>query len=200
MLEITIPKTEAFDENSNRFIHIPETKLRLEHSLLSVRRWEAKYHKPFLNREAIDSSKLTPVEEREYNEELIEYIRCMTMDKVPDPKVYYAIPASEMKKINEYIQSPMTAHIEKRQPNRSGRRRETITAELIYYWMIQFGIPFECERWHLNQLLALIDVCSEEANKQASKNGYGKKMSRQEIYAQNEYINNLRRAKYHTKG
>lgn len=200
MIEIVIPKTEAFDEATNRFIRVPETKLRLEHSLVSVHRWESKYCKPFLERNKVDPSKMTTEELREYDEELIEYIRCMTMDKQVDPNIYYAIPKSELIRINEYIQSPMTAHTVVRKKPNGGRKKEPITSELIYYWMIQFGIPFECERWHLNQLLALIDTCGEEIDKQNAKNGTGKKMTQKEIYAQNDYLNNLRRAKYNTKG
>ena len=179
MLKITIPEIEGFNESTNEFIRIPETHLQLEHSLVSVSKWESKWCKPFLSSNAKTS------------EEIIDYIRCMTLTQNVDPKVYMFIPAKEINEIQDYIQAPMTATTFSNESNKPSR--SIITNEVIYYWMITLGIPFECQKWHLNRLLTLIKVCS-------IYNGGGKKMSNKDILTRNKALNEARKAKYKTRG
>ena len=182
MLKITVPRVEGFDEVRNMFVdYIPETTLQLEHSLLSLSKWEAKWKKPFLSQNE-DNPRT--------QEEMIDYIRCMTLNTV-DPKVYDHIPSEVMAKIIKYIEDPMTATTFS--DNNKKNSREIITSEIIYYWMISLTIPFECQKWHLNRLLALIRVCS-------IKNQPPKKMSAKEIMTRNKALNAQRRAKLNTRG
>lgn len=179
MLEIIVPRADLFDEEKMEFIHVDEQKLRLEHSLISISKWESKFEKPFL------SSDKTAFE-------TIEYIRCMTLTTNVNPLVYLNLTDENMLGIQKYIEAPMTATTFK-PLKRHGGQREIITAELIYYWMIAFNIPAEYDKWHLNRLLTLIEVC-------ARKNEPQKKMSRKEIAAQHRAINAANRAKFNTKG
>ena len=178
MLEIIVPGREFFDEDKNEFVTTKRTKLTLEHSLISLSKWESKWEKPFLS-----SDKTVP--------ETIDYIRCMTLTQNVDPLVYTALNKENIQEVIKYIEAPMTATRVK--SSKQARNSETVTAELIYYWMIALNIPFECQKWHLNKLLTLIEVCS-------IKNQPQKKMSRSEILRSNRELNAARRAKYKTKG
>ena len=178
MLTITIPETEFYDEIRNEFKVVKEQKLVLEHSLVSLSKWESKWHKPFLGKEP------------KTNEETIDYIRCMTINS-PDPMVYNCINGNIIRLINQYIEDPMTATTIKNQQKRPGR--EIITAEIIYYWMIALNIPFECQKWHLNKLLTLINVVN-------IKNKPSKKMSKKDIASKNASLNAARRQALHTRG
>lgn len=181
MLEITIPAIELWDERSNAFNSIKEQTLCLEHSLVSLSKWESKWNKIFLSKE------------RKTTEETIDYIRCMTITKNVDPMVYKCLTPDNYKAINEYIEAPMTAtKIFTREQNMHASR-ELVSSELIYYWMITFNIPFECQKWHLNRLITLIKVCMV-------KNTPSKKMSKREIMEQNAKLNAARRKKYNTRG
>lgn len=183
MLKVTIPSVEGFDEKNNEFVGIiPETTLQLEHSLLSLSKWEAKWKKPFLSANKSESRTL---------EETLDYIRCMTLNSNVDPNVYKYIPQDVFKQIIEYIEDPMTATTFSKKEE-SGPRK-IITSEIIYYWMIALNIPFECQKWHLNRLLTLVRVCSE-------KNTPPKKMSTREIMARNQALNAQRRAHLHSRG
>lgn len=180
MLVITIPASELWDERGEQFVPIKETRLQLEHSLVSISKWEAKWHKPFLS----DKDKSS--------EEILDYIRCMTLTKNVDSTVYFIIDQNTVKQITDYINDSMTATWFSEKPG--GKSKKTVaTSELIYYWMISFGIPFECQKWHLNRLLTLIRVCSE-------KNAPKKKMSAKEINARNKALNAQRRKSLGTKG
>lgn len=182
MLEVTIPEKELFDEDNNEFVKIPETTLCLEHSLLSVKKWESIHHKPFLGKEKTI-------------EEIIDYVRCMTIPtKKINPEVYKYIPVNVLEQILEYIKDPMTATWFN-DANIGGSRSssEAVTAEIIYYWMITLNIPVEFQKWHLEQLLTLIKVCNV-------KNAPKKKMSKKEAAMQRRQLNAARRAKYNTKG
>lgn len=146
MLKITVPAMEYYDEVSNEFILFKEQSLQLEHSLVSISKWEAKWHKPFL-----DGKDKTL-------EEVIDYVRCMTITQNVDSEVYNRLTENNLKAINEYIENPMTATTfsdTNQTPN-----REIITSEIIYYWMVAFNIPFECQKWHINRLLTLVKVCN----------------------------------------
>lgn len=179
MLQITIPKQELWDEEHQIFLNFNETTLQLEHSLVSVSKWEAKWNKAFLGKR------------EKTREETIDYVRCMTVTKHVDPIVYKRLTSKNLKEINEYIEAPMTATYFPE--DKKGPSRETVTSELIYYWMISLGIPFECQKWHLNRLLALIKVCS-------LKNQPAKKMSKSEVLSRNRALNEARRKKLHTTG
>lgn len=179
MLEITIPDTEVFDEIRNEFVYVREQTLRLEHSLVSLSKWESKWHKPFLTKQ--DKTL----------EETIDYIRCMTVTHNVDPTVYMRLTDENVEQVNAYIEDPATGHYIYEDKKQKGSS-ETVTSELIYYWLISLNIPFECQKWHLNKLLTLIKVCSMKNNP--------KKMSKKEIMERNAALNAQRRAKYNTKG
>lgn len=167
MLQLNIPEVEYFDERTNEFIEVKAHTLLLEHSLLSISKWEAKWRKPFLGKE--DKTQ----------EETMDYIRCMTINRDVDPLVYRAISNEELVRIKEYINAPMTAtwfnDRDKRPPS-----RKVITSELVYYWMVAQNIPFECEKWHFNRLMTLIRICGEK-NQPPKKMG---KMERKNLMAQ----------------
>lgn len=181
MLEITIPGTEEWDEDKEEFITTKETTLRLEHSLVSLSKWESRWCKPFL-----DSKDKTI-------EETLDYIRCMTLTQNVDPNVYCGLTSENVKQVEEYISAPMTATTISRRNNKTFGQKETITSELIYYWMIALNIPFECQKWHLNRLITLIEVCN-------IKNSPPKKLSRNELLMRNTELNAQRRKALNSKG
>lgn len=181
MLEIIIPGTEEWDEYKEEFITTKETTLRLEHSLVSLSKWESRWCKPFL-----DSKDKTI-------EETLDYIRCMTLTQNVDPNVYYGLTSENVKQVEEYISAPMTATTISRRNNKTFGQKETITSELIYYWMIALNIPFECQKWHLTRLITLIEVCN-------IKNSPPKKLSRNELLMRNAELNAKRRKELNSKG
>ena len=182
-ITVTVPAgAEAYDNEANEFFSSKsEVHIVMEHSLISLQLWEQKWHIPFLDKRYSRT-----------NEQLIDYLRCMTLTKNVDPKMYYLLPSSEVKRIKEYIEDPMTATTIV-QDNKSKHNTEIKTAEVIYSDMILLGIPFDCRKWHLNSLLMLINVCAE-------KQKPPKKMSRNDIYAQNRALNRARRKALHSKG
>ena len=190
MLQLMVPGREYYDEAKQEFITFAGTTLQLEHSLISISKWEAKWKKPFL--------KVNDGQERTF-EESKDYVRCMTLNTNVPSDVYDRLTKIEFDKISEYIDDKMTATwFNDKGPNgmnssRPGGRSQTITSELIYYWMIEFGIPFECQKWHLNRLLTLIRVCE-------IKNSPGKKMSRNDIFSQNRALNAARKKRLGTRG
>lgn len=169
-----------WNDELQEFIDVKECTLVLEHSLISVSKWESKWLKPFLSKDA------------KTREETIDYIRCMTLTQNVDPMVYYSLSNDNINEINKYIESPMSATTIK---NDTGVRasREIVTSELIYYWMVAMEIPFECEKWHLNRLMNLIQICS-------IKNQPPKKMGRKALLSQNAALNAARRKRLGTKG
>ena len=180
MLQITIPQTELWDESKQEFVSLKEQTLQLEHSLVSLSKWESKWNKSFL------SSR-----EKTY-EETIDYIKCMTLTPNVRPEVYRGLTKSNVEQINKYIEAPMTATSFVEDKRGTGSR-ETITSELIYYWMIALNIPFECQKWHLNRLLTLIRVCE-------IKSQPPKKMSKREIMNRNSSLNSARKRQLNTRG
>ena len=179
MLEITIPGLEYYDENNNEFIYYDEETIQLEHSLVSISKWESKWCKPFL-----DGKNKTM-------EEIIHYIRCMCITENVDNAIFDRVTEENLRLINKYIDEPMTATTFSNEQRSPGR--EIITSEVIYYWMIAFSIPFECQYWHLNRLLTLVKVCN-------IKNNPPKKMSRQEIINRNKALNEARKKQFQTRG
>ena len=179
MLELNV-REEFWDEETEKFKYGKPTILKLEHSLLSLSKWEQKWCKPFLS--SISKNQLTP-------EEIFDYIKCMTVNTVED-KAYDRLTRDDIRKIMEYINSPMSAlNYKAMNSNKRGNiQGKLMTNETIYYWMICFGIPFSCEKWHLNHLLSLISWCNEEEKPK-------KKMSKHDLWAQNSAINAARKAK-----
>lgn len=179
MLILKIPEQEFYNQVTGEFEYCRACTLKLEHSLVSISKWEAKWKKPFLTQEP-----KTPAE-------FIDYIRCMTINQdVPD-EIYELMGHDNVRKIEEYIMDPATATtvIDRR---KGTGKSEIPTSELIYYWMVSNGIPFECEKWRLNRLITLIKVCNAKGNPQ--------QMSKQEIYAMNAALNSSRRAASGSKG
>jgi len=186
MLTLTVNSAhtkEMFDEFKQEFIppiKLPEVTLELEHSLVSLSKWEAKWEIPFLG----DATKT--------EEQTLDYIRCMTMnDGVPE-EVYGRLSNDDIRIVSEHINSKMSATWFADKPSAPGRK-EVITAEVIYYWLIALTIPFECQNWHLNKLLTLIKVCNQ-------KNAPEKKMSRSELIARNRELNASRQKQHKTTG
>lgn len=182
MKTIVIQEIEDWDPKKEEFITIQEQKLQLEHSLISVSKWESKWKKPFL-------------QNNKTHEETIDYVRCMTINNNVDQRVYQYIPDSVLEEILDYIDDSMTATWFSENSERSLNvgRRNIITSEVIYYWMVTLQIPFECEKWHLNRLITLIRVINE-------KNKDPKKMDKKSIMNRNRALNAARKAKYNTRG
>jgi hypothetical protein len=179
MLKITIPNTEMWDEKEEMFVNVKEQTLQLEHSLVSVSKWEAKWKKPFLSKT------------QKTIEETIDYIRCMTLTQNVDPITYKGLTDRNFLDVKEYIDDPMSATTFSN--DTSPKNHEVITSEIIYYQMIALNIPFECQKWHLNRLLSLIRVCN-------IKNRPPKKMSRNQIMSRNAALNAERRKLLNTRG
>ena len=160
MLSITVPGAERWDEATGEFITTKECRLQLEHSLVSISKWEAKWEKPFLSKD------------QKTSEEMLDYIQCMTLTQCVDPNVYSNLSYENIETIYKYIDAPMTATWFSKEENRK-KSRKVVTSELIYYWMIKFGIPYECQKWHLNRLITLIRVCEAEERppKNSGKSG-----------------------------
>jgi len=180
MLQVTIPARELFDESRREFVQIKSETLQLEHSLVSLSKWESKWKKPFLGKDS------------KTDEEILDYIRCMTITQNVSPHTYLCIPPEAFSQIIEYIQAPMTATWFTEHGG-SKKRNEVITAEVIHYWMIAQNIPMECQKWHLNRLMTLIQVCS-------LKNQPQKKMGTKEMLTQQRTLNEARKAQFNTKG
>lgn len=180
MLKITIPAGEQWDEINQVFINTKEQTLQLEHSLVSLSKWESKWCKAFLTKN------------EKTDEETIDYVKCMTITQNVDPNVYNCLTKENVEQIKKYIEAPMTAtYFSEEHSGKSSR--EQVTSELIYYWMIALNIPMECQKWHLNRLLTLIRVCN-------IKNQPPKKMSKRAIMSRNAALNAARRKQLNTRG
>ena len=180
MLKLHIPASEFFDEASGEFVSVKEQTIVLEHSLVSLSKWESKWHVPYFSKQI------------KTMEETLDYIKCMTITQNVNPNVYKALSSEMFKKINDYINDPMSAawFPEDRASNKTG---EQVTSESIYYGMIVNNIPFKCEKWHLNRLMTLIRFCN-------AKNNKPKKMSQREIIERNRALNMARRKKFRSRG
>lgn len=176
-----IPAAEAWDESRQEFVSVKEQTLQLEHSLVSLSKWESRWHKAFLSKN--DKTE----------EELRDYIRCMTLTQNVNPNVYQFLTNENLSQIKEYIDDPMSATVINSTPSGNKSSREVVTSELIYYWMIALNIPPEYQKWHLNRLLKLIEVCN-------IKNTPPKKRSKSEIMRSNAALNAARRRQYGSRG
>lgn len=181
-IPIHIPAgSEVYDNRTGLFHSIDkDITLVMEHSLVSIHKWEQKYHKPFLSRHTVMSR-----EERYY------YLECMTISKAVNPMVYKMIPASELARLKAYIDDPMTATTITSRDSRSDT--EIKTAEVLYSDMFMLNIPYECRKWHLNSLIMLIRVCAEKQKPPKMK-------SKGTILRENRELNRLRRKTLGTKG
>lgn len=180
MLEIEIPAVELWDERINEFITIKAQRLKLEHSLVSLSKWESTWCKPFLT------------DDERTDEEMIDYIKCMTITQNVDPQIYNYLSEDNYKAVKDYINAPMTATTFSNE-KKGVKGREIITSEIIYYWMIAMNIPSEYQKWHLNRLLTLVKVCS-------IKNDKPKKQSKRDIMSRNAALNAARRQQLNSRG
>jgi hypothetical protein len=184
MLIIKIPDKEVFDEDADpQFSILKGQTLRLEHSLVSLSKWESKWGKAFLTKKGLS------------RRETIDYIRCMTITQNVREEIYlYLMTDNVISEVAAYIDHPMTATTFRKGDAQKTFSREVVTSELIYYWMVVFNIPFDpCQKWHLNRLLTLINVCN-------IKNKPPKKMSKAQLRRQNRALNMARRQELGTTG
>lgn len=184
MLYITVPAREYYDEVKEEFVTVRAQNLQLEHSLVSISKWESKWRKAFLGTQEKTA------------EEVLDYVRCMTISQNVNPMVYQSLSAKNIEEINSYISEPMTSIYFFDEPNK-GPSKEVVTSEVIYYWMIALNIPFECQKWHLNRLLALIRVCTM---KNAAQTKGKRRLTTAEIMRRNTELNEARKKKLHTNG
>ena len=186
MLTIVVPATpekELWDERTQEFVYLPpqrEQTLKLEHSLVSISKWESKWHKPFLT-----NSEKT-------NSEVQDYVRCMTLNSNVDAAVYSRLTKKNLSDIYDYIKNPMTASIVPDKKNNAGGY-ETPTSELIYYWMIEEGIPVEFDKWHINRLITLIKMCAYKSQAPSKRN-------RRDVAREYAALNDARRKARHSRG
>lgn len=182
MLQLQIPDKELFDEQQQKFITIKGQTLQLEHSLVSISKWESKWKKPFVDRKDMTV------------EETVDYVRCMTITQNVNPRVYDLLTPEHITKVMAYINDPMTATTIKKLEGKGKGNSAVITSEVVYYYMTAYNIPFDpCQKWHFNRLMMLIKVCDE-------KNAPQKKMSRRQAAGQYKNLNAMRRAKNHSRG
>lgn len=180
MLTLSAGKKELFDEKTEEFKETAGFRLKLEHSLVSLSKWESKYQKPFL-----DSSDKLP-------EEILDYVNFMALGEI-EPNVVSRLTNEDLVTINAYVESSQSATTFGKLPQTKGYRGETVTSELIYYWMVAYNIPFSCEEWHLNRLLSLVKICN-------IKNGSEKKMTKGQITKRNSELNAQRKKDLGTSG
>ena len=179
MLNIIIEPVEQYDSVNEEFIFSKRYEFKIEHSLVSLTKWESRWCKPFIDKEP------------KTHEEILDYVRCMTITQNVPNEAYSLLSTENFRQINKYIELPMTA-TRLNHPKSNGSS-ESVTSELLYYWMISQNIPFECQKWHLNRLLMLINVCNV-------KNSPPKKMSRQELIDRNTRLNAERKKRLNSEG
>ena len=180
MLSITVPDTELFDDANQQFYIVKGGTIQLEHSLVSISKWESKWKKPFF------------LKNNKTAEETLDYIRCMTITQNVNPYLYKCLTNENIATIKNYIDDPMTATTISN-PKKNGGKNEVVTSEILYYYMITLGIPFECQKWHLNRLIMLMRVCS-------IKNSKPQKMSKSDYLAHRRALNEKRKKALHTHG
>lgn len=188
-----VPKVEYFDNIKQEFItiearHIDAVYLKLEHSLRSIADWESRWHTAFVGRE-----NMTP-------EELLDYIRCMTTNQIRNPDVYEGLTQEDINRIVAYMQDPCSAwEMKTGSKDKKKKTKKADTAEMYYWAMIQYGVPLECQNWHFNRLLALLDYCGYKGGSTSGAGG-PKKKSEREIMEMYRALNEKNRKKYNSKG
>jgi len=181
LLRIVVPPREFFNEQTNEFVYLKKpTTLTLEHSLVSISKWEQKWHKSFLSTK------------EKTNEEAIDYIRCMTLTQNVPLIVYNCLTTDNVNAIKDYINDPATATTIRESASRGSRK--IITSEQIYSWMFALQIPMECQKWHVNRLLMLIKVCEIQQNPKKTK------MKMNQMLDERRALNEQRKARLHSKG
>lgn len=181
MLTITIPGDELWDDEAEKFLYTEDTVLQFEHSLVSLSKWESKYHKLFL----------TP--DKKTDEEMTGYVQAMLVTENVDISVFNRMTEEDIRTIDTYINDPMTGSTISEMPDQKGKTTERISSELIYFWMSQYQIAITCETWHLNRLFTLIKIHHAKSQKP-------KKMSRQKNVQTMAELNAARKAKLGTSG
>lgn len=177
---MVLPACRFFNEATEEFVTYPKSTLKLEHSLISISKWESKWHKSFLNAKSYTI------------EEFRDYIRCMSLDPNITDDMLARINPEHIAKIWDYIKDPMTATVITRRGRQKRAGNSFVTSETIYYWMVSLGIPFECEKWHLNRLLMLVEVCSIKQNPE--------KMNKRDAAAMRAMANEANRKRFGSKG
>ena len=191
--ERIVPGSEFFDNRTQTFItveekHIPAIHLQLEHSLMSIAKWESKWHEPFIGREGLTA------------EELLDYIRCMTINPQKNPDIYTDLDQNDLLEIVNYMHDGSSAWEITGTKKKGGKKsRKPDTVEAIYYAMIQYGVPMECEKWHFNRLMALLDYCDYKGGSTSGAGGPAKK-SQKEMMEMYRAMNEKARKKYNSKG
>lgn len=185
MLTIEVPDLELFNQQTEEFIYIKATTLKFENSLVSISKWESKWHVPF---PCYQTKAIAEINEIAFTEEnFIDYLRCMCITQNVDPEIFKYLPYESMMAIKNYMEDPMTAtkvsHIQTTQ-----HKERIVTNEVVYFWMTSYQIPFEAAKWHINRLLTLINVASVE-------NAPKKKMTSAETANKYRAINAARRKK-----
>ena len=181
MLYITVPESELFDDDKQEFITTKAVSLQMEHSLVSISKWEERWRVSYI------------ATKDKTEEQIYDYLRCMTITKNVNPLVYYQMTPENLHEIAQYVDHPMTATTISEVQKSKKAPYHIITAEVLYAWMIAYSIPFECQKWHLNKLIMLIRVIQEEA---AAK----EKKDPKEIMRRNKALNAARKAKHNTRG
>lgn len=184
MFVLNIKEKVLWNEKDQEFVTISPYTIKIEHSLLSIRKWESKWHKPFMTQ-----TQKTQAEQK-------DYVRCMTIGYELPEEVYATLDAQEMNEVFTYMNEPMTAtwfseNDQKQAKSKMGS--ETVTYEIVYYWMSKLNIPYDCEKWHINSLMTLIKVSM-------LKEQPSKKMSKRDVMSQNRALNEQRKAKMKSKG
>lgn len=179
MLSLHLKACEGVDERTFKIIHIPEQTILLEHSLISISKWEEFYKKAFLGKPKTSN-------------EIRYYIKCMCLN--PSQKIYTDFFSSfHVEKITKYIEDTHTATTFSNYavgPGATGKH-EVLTSELIYYYMFSYGVPKECEKWNINRLLTLLRVFSIKCSNE--------KMSKKDTIARNRALNKANKARYGVK-
>lgn len=177
-LILHVPKRELYDNTTGEFSYLPAVSLELEHSLLSISKWESRWKKSFLNTEKLEG------------EEFIDYIRCMTLKPV-NAEVYLRLTNRNLAAANAYISDPMSATtFTDKRTNKPVNKKKRVTSEEIYSWLVRYQIPWEAQKWNFNRLMNLLRIC--EINNDPKSN----KMSMKDTYADYKAINAANRARF----
>jgi hypothetical protein len=180
---LRLQRCEKWDPIAEEFYYVGcKGVLVLEHSLVSISKWEKKYKKPYLSKKTLKN--IT-------DEEFMYYIKCMTVNH-PNPSIYESLTSSNLTEILQYCNDTNTATTINNKASSHGRQ-ETMTSEVIYAYMVLLGIPFECQKWHINRLLTLISVVNIKQQKPQN-------MSKRSILSQNKSLNSARRKARGSKG